>query len=106
MMILLQLTMVKAENYQSSWKSIDSRPIPSWFEDAKFGIFIHWGIYSVPAWRKLESGKYASYAEWYYAKVMYNDDNGGREFHKRNYGENFEYRDFAPLFKAELFDPG
>ena len=103
--ILSQFSMVSGLNYQSSWKSLDSRPIPAWFEDAKFGIFIHWGIYSVPAWRKLENGKYASYAEWYCAKVMYNDDNGGREFHKKNYGENFEYRDFAPLFKAELFDP-
>lgn len=103
--ILLQLAMAKAQNYQNNWKSLDSRPIPTWFEDAKFGIFIHWGIYSVPAWRKLEDRKYASYAEWYYAKVMYNPDNGGQEFHKKNFGENFEYRDFAPLFRAELFEP-
>ena len=76
-----------------------------WFEDAKFGIFIHWGVYSVPSWRKLEPGLYASYSEWYYAKVMYNPDNGGVDFHRRNFGDDFEYRDFAPLFKAELFDP-
>jgi alpha-L-fucosidase len=91
--------------YKNSWKSLDTRPIPSWFQDAKFGIFIHWGVYSVPAWRKLEPGLYASYAEWYYARVMYNSKNGGLEFHQKNYGSNFEYRDFAPLFKAELFDP-
>ncbi len=97
--------MTRAQNYQNTWKSLDSRPIPGWFEDAKFGIFIHWGIYSVPAWRKLEPGLYASYAEWYYARVMYNPDNGGLAFHNKNYGENFEYRDFAPLFKAELFEP-
>ena len=93
-----------SQKYKPTWESLDSRPIPGWFEDAKFGIFIHWGVYSVPAWRKLEPGLYASYAEWYYARVMYNDKNGGREFHKANYGEDFEYRDFAPLFKAELFD--
>ena len=87
-----------------SWKSIDSRPIPSWFQQAKFGIFIHWGVYAVPAWRKLESERYASYAEWYYARVMYNEENGGKAFHEKNYGADFEYRDFAPLFKAELFD--
>lgn len=103
--ILLQLTLAKAQKYQNNWKSLDSRPIPTWFEDAKFGIFIHWGIYSVPAWRKLDDLKYASYAEWYYAKVMYNPQNGGQEFHKKNFGENFEYRDFAPLFRAELFEP-
>ncbi|MEI6140474.1 MAG: alpha-L-fucosidase, partial [Mariniphaga sp.] len=102
---LMISTMTRAQNYQNTWKSLDSRPIPGWFEDAKFGIFIHWGIYSVPAWRKLEPGLYASYAEWYYARVMYNPDNGGLAFHNKNYGENFEYRDFAPLFKAELFEP-
>jgi len=102
---LLQVYFAKAQEYQNSWESLDNRPIPEWFEDAKFGIFIHWGVYSVPSWRKLEPGLYASYAEWYYAKVMYNKDNGGEDFHKKNYGKDFEYRDFAPLFKAELFDP-
>ena len=104
-LLALQVSKISAQEYQASWASLDTRPIPAWFEDAKFGIFIHWGVYSVPAWRKLEPGLYASYAEWYYAKVMYNPDNGGEEFHNNNYGEDFEYRDFAPLFKAELFDP-
>ncbi len=103
--LLLQISIATAQEYQNSWKSLDSRPIPTWFEDAKFGIFIHWGVYSVPAWRKLEPGLYASYAEWYYAKVIYNTNNGGKEFHNKNFGKDFKYRDFAPLFKAELFDP-
>lgn len=103
--LLLQISIASAQEYQNSWKSLDSRPIPTWFEDAKFGIFIHWGVYSVPAWRKLEPGLYASYAEWYYAKVINNPDNGGEEFHNKYFGNNFEYRDFAPLFKAELFNP-
>ena len=84
---------------------MDSRPIPGWFEDAKFGIFIHWGVYSVPAYRPLESGLYASYSEWYYAKVLDNEKSGGKAFHGKNYGRDFEYRDFAPLFKAELWQP-
>ena len=95
----------QAQKYKPDWKSLDSRPIPTWFEDAKFGIFIHWGVYSVPAWRKLEPGLYASYAEWYYARVMNNPDNGGKAFHEKNYGKDFQYRDFAPMFRAELFDP-
>jgi len=103
--LLLSLS-IFAQPYENTWESLDSRPIPSWFEDAKFGIFIHWGVYSVPAWRKLESGLYASYAEWYYARVMFNPNNGGEEFHNKNYGADFEYRDFGPMFKAELFDPG
>jgi alpha-L-fucosidase len=101
----VKIFFVSAQEYNDSWTSLDSRPIPAWFEDAKFGIFIHWGVYSVPAWRKLEPGLYASYAEWYYARVMYNEKNGGADFHNKNYGKDFEYRDFAPLFKAELFDP-
>jgi len=101
----LSFLMTQAQKYEPTWESLDSRPIPTWFQDAKFGIFIHWGVYSVPAWRKLELAKYASYAEWYYARVMDNKENGGYEFHRNNYGEDFEYRDFAPMFRAELFDP-
>ncbi len=103
--LFLSLSSINAQNYKSTWESLDTRPIPTWFEDAKFGIFIHWGVYSVPAWRKVESARYASYAEWYYARVMDNKENGGYDFHRKNYGEDFEYRDFAPLFKAELFNP-
>jgi alpha-L-fucosidase len=56
-------------NYTPDWTSLDKRLLPSWFQQAKFGIFIHWGVYSVPAWRKLEDERYVSYAEWYYARV-------------------------------------
>ena len=94
-----------SERYQPTWDSLDRRPIPGWFQQARFGIFIHWGVYSVPAWRPLEEGRYASYSEWYYARVMFNEEGGGKEFHQRVYGADFEYRDFGPLFRAELFDP-
>ncbi len=104
--LCVSILQAKAQVYEADWKSLDSRPMPTWFEDAKFGIFIHWGVYSVPAWRQLEPGLYASYAEWYYARVMFNPDNGGAAFHNKNYGADFEYRDFGPMFRAELFDPG
>jgi alpha-L-fucosidase len=94
-----------AQHYEPTWESLDSRPIPAWFNEAKFGIFIHWGVYSVPAYRPLSDRLYASYAEWYYASVIDDHEHGGYEFHAANYGEDFEYRDFAPLFRAELFDP-
>jgi hypothetical protein len=94
-----------AQVYKAEWSSLDTRPIPGWFEDAKFGIFVHWGVYSVPAYRPLESGLFASYSEWYYAKVFDNQKNGGKDFHIKNYGKDFEYRDFAPLFRAELWQP-
>ncbi len=92
------------KKYEPNWASLDSRPIPPWFEDAKFGIFIHWGVYSVPAWIRVREGKYASYAEWYEARVM-GELKEDEDFHEKHFGKDFEYRDFAPLFKAELFDP-
>ena len=64
-----------------------------------------WGLYSVPSWRKLEPRRYGSYAEWYYARVMDNPENDGKEFHEKNFGKNFDYHDFLPMFRAELWDP-
>jgi len=88
-----------AKQYEPKWESLDSRPIPTWYDQAKFGIFIHWGVYSVPAWAPEEK-----YSEWYWYQMQ--DKNGETwKFHKRTYGENFKYQDFAPMFKAELYDP-
>jgi len=85
--------------YEPTWESLDQRPNPQWFEDAKFGIFIHWGVYSVPSW-----GPKDQYAEWYWY-YMEKKDTPTWDFHKEKYGEKFKYQDFAPMFKAELFDP-
>ncbi|MCX8063742.1 MAG: alpha-L-fucosidase [Candidatus Hydrogenedentes bacterium] len=85
--------------YEPTWESIDQRPNPQWFEDAKFGIFIHWGVYSVPAWAPKDT-----YAEWYW-NHMQNKNGPTWKFHVEKYGEKFQYQDFAPMFKAELFDP-
>jgi alpha-L-fucosidase len=104
LLLILSFSGIKAQPYQASWESLDKRPIPAWFGAAKFGIFIHWGVYSVPAYRPLGKERYASYAEWYQVDVM-NKPGPGRQFHDKNYGKDFTYRQFAPLFKAELFDP-
>ena len=90
--------------YENNWESLNQRKVPSWFEDAKFGIFIHWGLYSVPAYAP--KGKYA---EWYgyHCDNENNPDAVGRlyrEHHIRTYGENFKYNDFVPMFQAENFD--
>ncbi|HPO30096.1 MAG TPA: alpha-L-fucosidase, partial [Candidatus Hydrogenedentes bacterium] len=88
-----------AQPYQPTWESLDKRPNPQWFEDAKFGIFIHWGVYSVPSW-----GPKGKYSEWYWHDMQ--DPNGETwKFHVKTYGEKFKYQDFAPMFKAELYDP-
>ena len=83
---------------QPTWESINERGYPQWFSDAKLGIFIHWGVYSVPAYASLEG-----YAEWYYRGLMTNDDR--QAFQERLYGKDFKYEDFAPMWKAELWDP-
>jgi alpha-L-fucosidase len=85
--------------YEATWESIDRRPVPDWFTHAKFGIFIHWGPYSVPAW-----GKRGTYAEWYWHELIKKDEDT-RRFHYETYGEDFKYQDFAAQFRAELFDP-
>jgi alpha-L-fucosidase len=90
--------------YAPTWASLDQRPIPAWFTDAKFGLFIHWGVYSVPAYRPVSPHPYETYAEWYGADV-YGNPALRQSFHNKNYGPAFTYRDFGPLFRAELFDP-
>ena len=101
-----------AQTYQPTWDSIDKRPTPAWFSDAKFGIFIHWGVYSVPAYAPVIPGKLA-YAEWYWHQMMEGRDNpkangvetGTWAYHQGRYGAAYPYQNFAPQFKAELFDP-
>lgn len=91
------------EKFEPTWESLDRRPTPRWWWDAKFGIFIHWGPYSVPAFSKV-----GTYSEWYWMTLTNPDSAGHKEtraFHDRVYGKNFTYPDFVPFFKCELFDP-
>ena len=68
--VSLSLNLI-GQNYKPEWESLDKRPVPKWFEDSKFGIFIHWGVYSVPAWGPTGDsiGVYDKYAEWYWRKM-------------------------------------
>lgn len=103
---------VPAQDYQPNWDSLDRRPMPAWFNDAKFGIFIHWGVYSVPAYAPVLPGKLA-YAEWYWHQMTEGRDNpkangvetGTWAYQQKMYGANADYSAFAPQFRAELFDP-
>ncbi|MDG2022318.1 MAG: alpha-L-fucosidase [Phycisphaerales bacterium] len=87
--------------YEPDWASLETHPTPEWFEDAKFGIFIHWGVYSVPSFCDT-----STYSEWY-QHWLNTDSHGGKvtKFHAENYGEDFKYREFAPMFRAEMWDP-
>jgi alpha-L-fucosidase len=89
-------------SYAPTWDSLDQRPMPAWYADAKFGIFIHWGVYSVPAW-----GTVGEYAEWYWQRIKSTDPKHAawRQFDEINFGPDHDYRDFAPQFRAELFNP-
>lgn len=98
-------------HYEPTWASIDSRAVPNWFEDAKFGIFIHWGVFSVPAYSPTARdgvGIYDRYAEWYWWKLL---DTKGKTYpffqahHEKMYGKEFTYPEFANAFKAESFQP-
>ena len=98
-----------APPYTPNWESLDQRETSEWYPDAKFGIFIHWGLYSVPAFSIR-----GTYAEWYWHALDSPNQNSEKrqkrhiatnEFHKRVYGEDFEYKDFRPLFTCEMFEP-
>ncbi len=109
--LLFGATTLFAQPYEPKWESLDRRPTPAWFTDAKFGIFIHWGVYSVPSYAPVLPGKLA-YAEWYWNAITAGQKSeanpvqaGSWAFHRRVYGADFPYQDFAPMFRAELFDP-
>jgi len=82
------------QRFQPAWESLKNYKIPEWFRDAKFGIFIHWGVYSVPAFEN----------EWY-PRNMYVKDSKEYKHHVEKYGpqSKFGYKDFIPMFKAEKF---
>ena len=82
--------------FRPDWESLQKYEVPEWYKDAKFGIFIHWGVYSVPAFG----------SEWY-PRDMYREDSEVYKHHIATYGaqDKFGYKDFIPMFKAQNFDP-
>ena len=81
--------------FQANWNSLAAYRTPDWFSDAKFGIFLHWGVYSVPAFAN----------EWY-SRNMYVKGSPAYEYHRAVYGpqSKFGYKDFIPQFTAAKFD--
>ena len=82
--------------FRADWESLQKYEVPEWYKDAKFGIFIHWGAYSVPAFGN----------EWY-PRNMYVPESPEYKHHVATYGpqDKFGYKDFLLMFKAEHFDP-
>jgi len=119
--ILLGSSMLFAQPYQATTESLRTHKAPQWYEDAKFGVFLHWGPYAVPAYHEW-------YVEFISPKSNYGFMFGGPpftatpgdlppqlflsktradaiEYHKKNWGADFPYDNFLPMFKAEKFDP-
>lgn len=122
------------KRYESRWDSLDQRPIPQWFQDSKFGVFVMWGEYSVPAFADTDF-----YSEWYEfclkadEAIISSEIDGHlffqegsqntsmspeamrqhyrkqsaavKAFHEKAYGKNFRFESFYDMFKGELFDP-
>jgi alpha-L-fucosidase len=98
-------------HYEPTLESISSHPLPQWYDDAKLGIFIHWGLYSVPGWAPLihpnhdfrteDYIKNNPYAEWYY-NVMRIDGSPTQAYHREHYGANYDYYNFAATFNQEI----
>lgn len=96
------------KKYQANWESLQNYTAPEWYEDAKLGFWVHWGVYSIPAF----AGDHASewYGRWMYSK----DGQSGKknrgfkhhQHHLKTYGNpsEFGYKDFIPMFKAEKFN--
>ena len=95
----LSMGQIPEAPFQPTWESLSNYRCPEWFRDAKFGIFIHWGVYSVPAFG----------SEWY-PRWMYKDSlvwgTNYFQHHLKTYGpqDKFGYKDFIPMFRAEKFD--
>ncbi len=81
--------------YKDHWHSLSEYEVPAWYKKAKFGIFIHWGVYAVPAFKN----------EWY-PRNMYIQGSDEYKHHIETYGDHkdFGYKDFIPMFKAENFN--
>lgn len=81
-------------HYEPTWESIDSRPLPRWYDEAKIGIFLHWGVFSVPSYVD----------EWFWNWWLVQKEPRIVSYMQRNFAPNFTYTEFASHFSAELFD--
>ncbi len=93
-----------SQKYEANWASLNTRKMPAWFQQDKFGIFIHWGVYAVPSYAPVIANSGDSYAEWYWYRLNEKNKNF-TDFHNKVYGANFLYPQFEQQFKAELFNP-
>ena len=109
-LLAFQVNAQAAVRYEPTLESLNRHPLPQWYADAKLGIFVHWGLYSVPGWaplvhpshdfRNVDYIKNNPYAEWYY-NVMRIDGSPTQAYHRQHYGANYNYYNFAPIFNLQ-----
>ncbi|MDZ8117619.1 alpha-L-fucosidase [Pontiella sp. NLcol2] len=97
-----------AKEYEPTWESLVNYEAPEWYEDAKLGFWVHWGVYSVPAFMGDHAGEW--YGRWMYVRegqsTRHDQGLATARHHRETYGDpgTFGYKDFIPMFKAEHFD--
>ena len=92
--------------YEPTLESLRAHPLPGWFADAKLGIFIHWGVFSIPAWAPMTGGMFdqadpfrnTPYTEWYLNSLAL-EGSPVQAHHRETYGADYPYDTFAPQFK-------
>ncbi|XP_052075492.1 alpha-L-fucosidase-like [Mytilus californianus] len=92
---VLLCSYVNSLKYDPTWDSLDARPLPPWFDDAKFGVFVNWGLYSVPAFS----------SEWFWWQWKGQPMPAIVDYMQKNYRPDFTYADFAAMFTTEFFVP-
>ncbi|MCL2426653.1 MAG: alpha-L-fucosidase [Oscillospiraceae bacterium] len=103
------------KTFSPTWESVKTHSLPQWYDDCKLGIFIHWGLYSIPAWAELtwelgaapsenEWFKHNPYAEWYLNTIRM-EDSLAHKHHNETYGSDFPYEKFADSFTCENWNP-
>jgi alpha-L-fucosidase len=106
-----KVSLAAPTHYEATVESLKQHPLPQWYADAKLGIFIHWGLYSVPGWavltpegEKLSQEEYVKrnpYAEWY-LNTLRIKGSPTEEYHREHYGANYDYYNFAETFNQEI----
>ncbi|KAM9340046.1 tissue alpha-L-fucosidase-like [Symphorus nematophorus] len=97
LVLVFALVSHTAARYTANWTSLDARPLPSWYDEAKVGIFVHWGVFSVPG--------FVSEWFWWHWQGEKPPDQKCVDFMTKNYPPGFTYPEFAEQFHAQFFDP-
>lgn len=104
MVINQAVAQTASPKYEPTWESLEKHPLPQWFDDAKFGMFIDYGLYSVAGWApRVDDKTKAMYPDWYVNRMYTQKET--IEYHQRVWGKDFQRDDFIPLFTASQYDP-